>query len=90
MYTVCDRYIALLLVNLVYLLHALCYACPATFQPELEDVFSKLFEPLGVSRDQYRQLVSVAHGVDMTSDTTYAMACVTRTGEKLSIVISGQ
>ena len=82
--------IVFFLINLGHLVYLAHIHWPVRINPELEELYTKMFRPLKVQRAQFSELTS--HGLikDLPNGATYALENATHTGEKVSILLSGR
>lgn len=81
----------LMLVNVAQMLYILYQMRPVRFPHELDEVYTSLFEPMQVSRQLFKKLVSMEHAQIFTlhAGEAYAMQNLTR-ADRLSLLISGR
>ena len=79
-----------MLINIAYVAHILYTYYPVKFNPELEEVYNKMFKPFKVSRYMFKELISHGNVHDQRKGEAYATEEETVCGEKVSILISGR
>ena len=83
-------YLLFFVLNIVYFLYSAYRSYPASFSPELEELFANVFRPLKVTRHQFRELTFHAQIKDLPNGATYALEGATHIGEKMSILLTGR
>ncbi|XP_054714047.1 blood vessel epicardial substance-like [Uloborus diversus] len=63
---------------------------PPRIAPELQELYLKVFAPLKVGKDQFRQLIRYAHIEPLDTGEHYALEGVTTTEQRLSVLLSGK
>ncbi|KFM78102.1 Blood vessel epicardial substance, partial [Stegodyphus mimosarum] len=63
---------------------------PPRIAPELQELYLKVFAPLKVGKDQFRQLVRYAHIEPLDPGEHYALEGITGTDQRLAILLSGK
>ncbi|XP_015903379.1 blood vessel epicardial substance [Parasteatoda tepidariorum] len=63
---------------------------PPRIAPEFQELYLKVFHPLKVGKDQFRQLVRYAHVEPLEPGEHYAMEGVSYTDQRLAILLSGK
>ena len=84
-------YLVFLAVNIFHLVYAVSDGWPTRMPADVEDVYAKLFRPLRVDRQTFRDL-AVGHGhvTELPVAGRYAVEGTSRTGETLSILLVGR
>ncbi|KAI0212442.1 hypothetical protein LSAT2_002642 [Lamellibrachia satsuma] len=83
-------YLIFLVVNVTRLVIAAFAVLPPRIQPELEEVYLRLMQPLRVSRGDFKRLLNTATLHHIPGGTCYAREGVTPAGEKHSILLTGR
>ncbi|XP_037029954.1 blood vessel epicardial substance isoform X2 [Bradysia coprophila] len=79
-----------LATNLVYLVVLLCRLRPVRFEKEIESIYSSLFQPLRVSRYQFKKILSCMKLIrSLRYQEVYAQEKVSKI-DSLSLVLSGK
>lgn len=63
---------------------------PPKVAPELQEFYMKVFAPLKVGKDHFRQLIKYAHIEPLDAGENYAMEGVTYTDQRLAVLLSGK
>ncbi|XP_076356978.1 popeye domain-containing protein 1-like [Tachypleus tridentatus] len=79
-----------MVTNFCHALFLTYVSIPARIQPELLDLYNKIFTPLKVEKKTFKELVSSADILSLKSGECYAVEGVTIAGEQLSILLSGK
>ncbi|XP_047468993.1 popeye domain-containing protein 3-like isoform X3 [Penaeus chinensis] len=78
------------LINLVHVIVICYYLRPVRFTPELEQVYRSLFQPLKVSRHQFKRVINCMKLIRYVKfQEIYAQEKITRV-DSLSLVLSGR
>ncbi|XP_063844436.1 LOW QUALITY PROTEIN: popeye domain-containing protein 3-like [Scylla paramamosain] len=78
------------LINLVHVVIICYYLRPVRFTPELEQVYKSLFQPLKVSRHQFKRVINCMKLIRYVKfQEIYAQEKITRV-DSLSLVLSGR
>jgi len=77
-------------VNLIHMLYLGYKMFPARFRSELDELYSKMFKPLKVSRQQFKDLSNLADLYVLTRGSVYAREEYTDCGEKVSLLVKGR
>ncbi|XP_076358819.1 popeye domain-containing protein 1-like, partial [Tachypleus tridentatus] len=82
--------VTFMVTNFCHALFLTYVSIPARIQPELLDLYNKIFTPLKVEKKTFKELVSSADILSLKSGECYAVEGVTIAGEQLSILLSGK
>lgn len=77
-------------VNLAHFCYLAYRMFPTRFRSELDELYSKVFKPLKVSRQQFHDLSDIGELYVLTQGTVYAKEGGTAGGQKLSILVKGR
>ncbi|XP_045601256.1 popeye domain-containing protein 3 isoform X7 [Procambarus clarkii] len=78
------------LINLIHVIVICYYLRPVRFTPELEQVYKSLFQPLKVSRHQFKRVINCMKLIRYVKfQEIYAQEKITRV-DSLSLVLSGR
>ncbi|XP_023228947.1 blood vessel epicardial substance-like isoform X1 [Centruroides sculpturatus] len=78
------------LTNCVHSFYLAYKNIPPRIDPELMDLFNKVFIPLKVNKKNYKQLIKEAEILSVDEDEHYAIEGITSADERLSILLSGR
>lgn len=78
------------LVNLGFVIYLGYHVLPARYNKDLEDLYVKIFKPLKITPDEFRDLSVLAEMDILTKGSIYAKEKVTCCGKKLSILLKGR
>lgn len=81
---------AFFLVNLGFVIYLGYHVLPARYNKDLEDLYIKIFKPLKITPDEFRDLSVLAELDILTKGSVYAREKVTCCGRKLSILLKGR
>ncbi|XP_050539586.1 popeye domain-containing protein 3-like isoform X2 [Daktulosphaira vitifoliae] len=83
--------LSFLFINILQLIYLLYQRRPINFNPELEQVYRRMFKPFNVSRIQFKKLVGEQFAQIMTLHIgeAYAMQNLTKT-DRLGLLLSGR
>ncbi|XP_071625705.1 popeye domain-containing protein 1-like isoform X3 [Temnothorax longispinosus] len=93
--TICalDAMLWCLALGLVNGIHSLILACqflPPALNPELAELYLKVFAPYKVNKQHFQELAKEARILKLDSDQTYATEGVTPADTKLSVLLRGK
>ncbi|GFR12330.1 blood vessel epicardial substance, partial [Trichonephila clavata] len=80
----------LLVANCAQAAYIVYRRLPPRIAPELQELYLKVFAPLKVGKDQFRQLVRHAHVEPLDEGEHYALEGVTGTDQRLAVLLSGK
>ncbi|GIY99968.1 blood vessel epicardial substance [Caerostris extrusa] len=80
----------LLVANFAQALYMVYRWLPPRIAPELQEFYLKVFAPLKVGKDHFRQLVRHAHVEPLDAGEQYAMEGVTDTDQRLAVLLTGK
>ena len=83
-------YLAFLIVNVSHLGFIIFSLYPVSLHPDLEDLYSRSFKPLKVTRGQFKELSGHGKLSDLHIGASYAVESATLAGQKVSILLSGR
>ncbi|XP_069139143.1 blood vessel epicardial substance-A-like [Argopecten irradians] len=78
------------IVNTGHLSYLIYRMFPTRFRSELDELYSKVFKPLKVTRQQFRDISNQGELYVLTRGTVYAKEGCTEGGRKLSILVKGR
>ena len=89
--TVFAWYFTFMLLNMGQLMYILYQLRPIKLEEDLEQVYRELFQPLGVTKVQFKRLVSAesAQIVSLHSGECYAIENMTKT-DRLGLLLAGK
>uniref|UniRef100_A0A0L8HBL9 POPDC1-3 domain-containing protein n=1 Tax=Octopus bimaculoides TaxID=37653 RepID=A0A0L8HBL9_OCTBM len=77
-------------INIGHIFYLAYSMYPVHIHKDFEDVYAKLFKPLGVSRIEFKSLTRVGRLVYLRQGSVYATEGITPCGEKLSLLLRGR
>ncbi|CAL1273496.1 unnamed protein product [Larinioides sclopetarius] len=80
----------LLMANCAQAAYIVYRRLPPRIAPELQELYLKVFAPLKVGKDQFRQLVRHAHTEPLEPGEHYAVEGITLTDQRLAVLLSGK
>ncbi|XP_077267794.1 popeye domain-containing protein 1-like isoform X1 [Temnothorax americanus] len=78
------------LLNGIHSLILLCRFLPPALNPELAELYLKLFKPYKVNKKHFQELAKEARILKLDSDQTYATEGVTPADRQLSVLLRGK